>query len=101
MEQSEMLLRIADEGSTPSPATKKKTRKMKKNLLIVFALMCAVVQGAWAWEGSGTSTDPYLIKTSDDWKEFARSIRGYDFQGKHFRMTADIDADGAMVSGLS
>ena len=58
--------------------------------------MCAVVQGAWAWEGSGTSTDPYLIKTSDDWKEFARSIRwGYDFQGKHFRMTADIDADGA------
>ena len=35
---------------------------------MMIALLCTIVQGVWAWDGSGTSTDPYKIKNSADWK---------------------------------
>jgi len=69
---------------------------MNRKVLFMFALLCAVAQGAWGWDGSGTQTDPYKIKTSADWRQFARSVReGYSFYGKYFEMTADIDTDGS------
>ena len=69
---------------------------MNRKVLFMFALLCAVAQGAWGWDGSGTSTDPYKIQNSADWREFARDVReGYSFYGKYFEMTADIDAEGS------
>ena len=35
---------------------------MRKHLWFLTILL-AIAQQAWAWEGSGTSADPYLIKT--------------------------------------
>ena len=69
---------------------------MKQRLFLGFALLCTIVQMAWAWDGSGTQTDPFKIQTSADWRQFARSVReGYSFYGKFFEMTADIDAEGS------
>jgi hypothetical protein len=53
----------------------KKNTIMKKNLFFIMALLCAVAQGTWAqttWSGSGNSTGPYLLKTSDEWEALAR-----------------------------
>ena len=35
-----------------------------KKILSILALLCAVVQGAWAWDGKGTKDNPWLIKTT-------------------------------------
>lgn len=37
---------------------------MKYKAFLTIALLCLLVQSAWAWNGSGTSADPYLIKSS-------------------------------------
>ena len=72
---------------------------MKRKVLFMFALLLtAVTQGAWAWDGSGTSADPYLIKTSADWKQLADDVSaGNSYSGQYFEMTADIDAQGVSV----
>lgn len=57
-----------------------------------------VVQGAFGWDGSGTSESPYLIQTTDDWKTLATEVNaGNSYSGQVFRLTKDIDAGGAMV----
>lgn len=68
----------------------------------MIALLCSIVQGAWAWDGSGTSTDPYLISNSADWKQLADEVSaGNSYSGKYFEMTADIDAEGISVGSES
>ena len=49
---------------------------MNRKVLFMFALLCAVAQGAWGWDGSGTSADPYLIRTSADWKQLSNEVGG-------------------------
>lgn len=49
------------------------------------------------WDGTGTggSTDPYLIATTDDLDQLATRVNnGQDFLGKHFLLTADLEYDG-------
>ena len=71
---------------------------MNRKVLFMFALLCAVAQGAWGWDGSGTSADPYLIRTSADWKQLADDVSGGNsYSGKFFEMAADIDAQGISV----
>ena len=71
---------------------------MNRKVLFMFALLCAVAQGAWGWDGSGTSADPYLIRTSADWKQLSNEVGGgSNFSGLFFEMTADIDAQGISV----
>lgn len=66
--------------------------------MMLLILLCTMVQMAWAWEGSGTSADPYLIKTSADWKQLADDVSGGNsYSGLFFEMTADIDAQGISV----
>ena len=71
---------------------------MKHKVHLVFALLFFAVQGAWAWDGSGTSSDPYLIQDLQDWKAL-----GYDlahqktYEGKFFRLTADLDLEGNSI----
>ena len=71
---------------------------MNRKVLFMFAMLCAVAQGAWGWDGSGTSADPYLIRTSADWKQLADDVSGGNsYSGKFFEMAADIDAQGISV----
>ena len=72
---------------------------MKQRLFYLFAFaLTMVTQGTWAWDGSGTSTDPYLINNSADWRQLADDVSGGNsYSGLYFEMTADIDAEGISV----
>ena len=64
----------------------------------MLALLCTIVQEAWAWDGSGTQTDPYKIQTSADWKQLSDEVGGGNhFDGKCFEMTVDIEAEGISI----
>ena len=47
-----------------------------------------MVQGASAWNGSGSSGDPYLIASTADWNTLATSTDAYS--DTFFKLTADI-----------
>ena len=48
--------------------------------------------------GTGTSSDPYLIKSSADWKELATQVAsGNSYIGKYFMMSDDLNTDGVQV----
>ena len=69
--------------------------------MMILALLCMIAQGAWAWDGEGTSAKPYLIKTSADWKQLADDVSGGNaYSGKYFEMTADIDAQGVSIGSV-
>lgn len=75
---------------------------MTKKIMLIFTLLLTTVAGAWAWDGSGTSANPYLIKSSADWKQLADEVSGGNsYSDKHFAMTADIDAQGVSVGSES
>jgi hypothetical protein len=62
--------------------------------LILLALM-ALTPTAWAQglSGSGTTDDPYLITSADDWNTFAQSVtNGTTYAGQFVKLTADITA---------
>ena len=61
--------------------------KMRR-LLFLVTTMLLMVQGASAWNGSGTSGDPYLIASPADWETFATSTDEYS--DTFFKLTADI-----------
>jgi hypothetical protein len=42
----------------------------------MIAILCSIVQGAWAWDGEGTSANPYKIRSSADWKQLADDVSG-------------------------
>lgn len=48
---------------------------MRKHLWFLTILL-AIAQQAWAWEGSGTQTDPYKIQTNADWKQLSNEVGG-------------------------
>ena len=51
--------------------------------------------------GSGTDTDPYLIRNFEDWKALTANVRaGRTYDDKYFLMTADIDlGDNQLMVG--
>ena len=74
---------------------------MAKKLFLCAILLFTTIAGAWAWDGSGTSSDPYLIKSSADWKQLADDVSGGNsFSGQFFEMAADIDAEGISVGAI-
>lgn len=50
----------------------------------MLTLLLLTAQGVWAWDGSGTSTDPYLIKTSADWEQLSTDVGGQQLQWQVF-----------------
>lgn len=76
---------------------------MKKNTFIIaLILLSTVAHRALAWDGNGTSIDPYLITNYADWKQLADDVRGGNsYSDKCFQMTADIDAGGVSVGSES
>ena len=63
--------------------------KQIKLLTLLAALVCAT--SMWAWSGSGSSGDPYLIASTDDWNTLATNVNaGTSYSGQYFQLTADI-----------
>ena len=66
---------------------------MKKLLLNLLLMLTAAT--AWAWDGSGTSDDPYLITNAEDLNQLASDVNGGNsYSGKYFEMTNDIQITG-------
>ena len=68
-------------------------------ILFVILLLTNVSGGgnlAYAWSGSGTSSDPYLIGSKADWDQFRNklSANSNKFEGEYLKLTADIDIGG-------
>ena len=65
---------------------------MKKQLffLLTAALMTCFSSTAWAWTGSGTADDPYLIANETDWNTLASNSSSDNYSGKYFKLTNDI-----------
>ena len=71
---------------------------IKKGLLSLLLLLTMVTQGAWAWDGSGTAEDPYLISSKADWDALADNVSaGNTYHGKYFAQTANIEWRRVMV----
>ena len=63
-------------------------RKIKL-LSLLAAMVCAT--SMWAWSGSGTSGDPYLIASESDWNTLATNVNGGNsYRDKYFQLTVDI-----------
>lgn len=68
---------------------------MKKQLFLILTLLCAMVQGAWAWDGNGTKDNPWLIKTTADLDYIAERVNSgaRTYSGKYFKLCNDITYD--------
>ena len=70
---------------------KRKSFKIDFIQLAMTLLLAFVTQSAWAWSGSGTSNDPYLITSASDWNTLASNVNGgTTYTGTYFRLTNDI-----------
>ena len=85
-----MSIIVEDENKLKQSATI--INHMKKQAYIIIALLCTAVQGAWAWTGSGTESDPYQISTADDWITLCNNVNNNssNYSGKFFKLMADI-----------
>ena len=74
---------------------------MKKQLflLLIAALMTCFTSTAWAWSGSGTSSDPYLITNATDWNTLAANSSSDNYSGKYFKLTGDITVSEMVGTG--
>ena len=67
---------------------------MKRILYIVAALfLLSGLRPAFAYSGSGTEADPYLIKSASDWNQLYKDTWYNSYEGKHFRLVADISVE--------
>ncbi len=72
----------------------------------LFTLLAALIYATtmtWAqtFLGSGNSTDPYLLKSSNEWEALAKQVaEGKNFQNQFFRLSADIDTKGIQVGSV-
>ena len=64
-----------------------------------------VLAEAFPWEGNGSESDPYQLKTAEDLQALREKVNtdGYSFDGMHFRMMADITlpSDWKPIGGLA
>jgi len=65
-------------------------KTVSKTAIFMLALLCAVVQGAWADAGD-TADNPIIINSESHWNTFASNVNnGNDYSGKFVKLTADI-----------
>ena len=73
---------------------------MNKKVFFILALLCAVVQGAWAWSGSGTADSPYILSTGDDWATFVTRVNAGTDADMYYKLadTWDNSANAVTVA---
>ena len=60
---------------------------------VTLFVMMFTTMTAWAWDGSGTEDDPYLIGTVSEFRELKNQSQTKDFDGVYFRLKNDIEYD--------
>ena len=91
-EEKEKLQEQSDEKTEPQEESKKELPK-GISLLMEEENSTAVSENETAdFEGEGTAANPYKIQNVDDLKKLAEKVNGGEaYEGKHFKLTADID----------
>lgn len=60
------------------------------------------LQKPFSLSGTGTQTDPYIIKTADDLEELASCVRtGQNYSGKYFKLNNDITYSSMPIGSYS
>ena len=77
---------------------------MRKDFLLLVALLCILVQGTWAASsfggGDGSVKTPYIISSTDDWDQLSADVAaGTDYDGQYFRLDADITVTTMLGTG--
>ena len=73
-----------------------------RRLLFLVTTMLLMVQGASAWNGSGSSGDPYLIASPADWNTLASNVaNGNTYSNTYFKLTADITVTTMVTATFS
>ncbi|OXU15865.1 GLUG domain protein [Sedimentisphaera salicampi] len=70
---------------------------LKLSVLTTLLLNAAVMAEDWPWEGSGTSSDPFLINTVEDFNKIDNDPFHMD---KHYALTAQLDFEGAEPNAI-
>ena len=65
---------------------------------MTIALLCALAQGTWAFDGSGTVDTPYLIKNAADWATFAENVNAGTDADKCYKLDNTFYNDGNPVT---
>lgn len=66
----------------------------RAGMTLLLAMLTTMT--SWAWDGQGTETDPYLIKTKTDWDHLADCVNGTngetanDFSETFFKLNNTI-----------
>lgn len=91
-EEKEKLQEQSDEKTEPQEESKKELPK-GISLLMGEENSTAVFENETAdFEGKGTAANPYKIQNVDDLKKLAEKVNGGEaYEGKHFKLTANID----------
>ena len=73
-----------------------------RRLLFLVTTMLLMVQGASAWNGSGSSGDPYQITSTADWNTLASNVaNGNTYSNTYFKLTADITVTTMVTATFS
>lgn len=73
---------------------------MRKTIVKAMLTLAAILASTpgMAWDGSGTSASPYLIKTVSDLNTLATSVNGgTNYDGQYFQLANDITSAGALT----
>ena len=65
---------------------------MKKTAILILFALLAFGQTAWAWNGSGTESDPYKINSESDWTQLCTNVNNgsQTYSGEYFILMANI-----------
>jgi len=68
---------------------------MKKLLIFLLSIVCA---NAWSWDGSGTESNPYLIKDAQDLITLSeKAAQGNNYKGKYFKVVSSIEFEAPLI----
>jgi len=68
---------------------------------MMLLVMLLTGETVWAWDGSGTADDPYLIGTLKEFKEFREQSLTNSFEGVYFRLIDDIYFDDSQTNNFN
>lgn len=69
-------------------------------VILITAGLFGGISRAFAWSGSGTESNPYIISNRADWDSFVLELNSNTtFDGKYFKLTADIDIGSNITPG--
>ena len=72
---------------------------MNRKLLLLLTALLTMAQGVWAWSGSGTQANPYLITSESDWNTLATNSASNTYTGTYFKLTADFTVTTMVGTG--